>query len=157
MNIRRFKESDADHIARLFHDTVREVNCKDYSQEQVHAWAPRDLYFRNWAASCTNNYTYVAELGNVITGFAEFEFDGHIDCFYCHKDFQRKGIGRMLYQALENKARALGLSRLFVEASITARPFFLAMGFVQVKKQIVSTRGEQFTNYVMEKKLHSSS
>lgn len=151
ITIRRFDIEDAGAIAHLFHDTVREINRRDYSASQVAAWAPDDIHFRNWAEVCSSRFTYVADDQGVIAGFGELEANGHIDCFYCHKAYQRCGVGRQLYQALEAKALELGISRLFVEASITAQPFFQRMGFVEVTQQVVQRRGETFINYAMEK------
>ena len=151
MKVRLFYQQDADQIAHLFHETVREINIRDYSTNQVKAWAPDNIYFRDWAEVCSNRFTYVADKEGVIVGFGELESDGHIDCFYCHKDYQRCGIGSQIYQAIEAKALALGLNRLFTEASITAKPFFQRMGFSVVKEQQVKCRGENFINYAMEK------
>ncbi|NBC65710.1 MAG: hypothetical protein GVY07_08680 [Bacteroidetes bacterium] len=47
MKIRRFQPSDTNQIAQLFHETIRSVNLGDYSEKQVKAWAPDDIYFRN--------------------------------------------------------------------------------------------------------------
>ncbi|WP_239033255.1 GNAT family N-acetyltransferase [Leptothermofonsia sichuanensis] len=100
---------------------------------------------------CSNRFTYVADDTGTIAGFAELEPDGHIDCFYCHKNYQRCGVGRQLYQAIEARARDQGIRYLTVEASITAQPFFQRMGFSLIKEQETACRGETFTNYVMEK------
>ena len=151
IEIRLFEARDAEQIARLFHETVREVNVRDYSSAQVKAWAPDDLHFRNWVEVCLNRFTYVADDGGAIAGFGELEPNGHIDCFYCHKNYQGCGVGRQIYQAIEAKAVELSASRLFTEASITAKPFFQRMGFSVVKKQEVTCRGETFINYAMEK------
>ncbi|MEP0910649.1 GNAT family N-acetyltransferase [Leptolyngbya sp. GB1-A1] len=148
-----FQTQDAEQIARLFHETVREINVRDYSNSQVKAWAPEDIQFRNWVEVCSNRFTYVADDDGVIAGFGELEPNGHIDCFYCHKNYQRCGVGSRIYQAIEAKAYELSLNRLFVEASITAKPFFQRMGFAVVKEQEVMRRGEGFINYAMEKLL----
>lgn len=155
MKIRLFKKSDILQIAQLFHDTIRHVNSKDYSKGQVKAWAPDDIYFRDWEKECVQKITFVAEKQKVISGFAELEMDGCIDCFYCHKDFQGQGIGKLLFQTLEDKAKKLGLKELTAEVSITAKPFFTKMGFSVQKKQTVLTRGETFINYKMQKVLKS--
>jgi putative acetyltransferase len=151
IKIRLFEAQDAAQIAQLFHDTVHAVNIRNYSSSQVKAWAPDDFHFRNWAAVYSSRFTYVADDGDVIVGFAELEPNGHIDCFYCHKNYQRRGVGKHLYGAIEAKAVELTLNRLFVEASITAKPFFERMGFAVVKEQEVIRRDESFINYVMEK------
>ncbi len=153
MLIRLFQKQDSDQIAQLFHDTVREVNIRDYSPEQVQAWAPDDLYFTNWIVDCASNFTYVAEEDGNIIGFSQLETNGHIDCFFCHKDYQRCGVGTRLYRAIEAKALELKIERLFVEVSITARAFFKSRGFQVIKEQQVSCRGSKLTNFVMNKSL----
>jgi putative acetyltransferase len=156
MRIRLFEQQDAENVARLFHETVRDVNIRDYSSEQVKAWAPDNLYFRDWANICSSRFTYVADDESVIAGFGELETDGHIDCFYCHKNYQRCGVGSRIYQAIEAKARELGLNQLMTEASITAKPFFQRMGFSIIAEQQVTCRGKQFINFRMEKLLYNS-
>lgn len=151
MRIRKFQKSDVVQIAQLFHDTIRQVNIGDYSENQVKAWAPDDIYFRDWARECLQKYTFVAEEDGIITGFAELEEDGRIDCFYCHKNYQQQGIGKLLYQRLEDKAKELLLARMYAEVSITAKPFFLKMGFTVLRQQEVTIRREKLINYIMEK------
>ncbi|MBD2343850.1 GNAT family N-acetyltransferase [Anabaena subtropica] len=151
MKIRLFQKQDANQIALLFHETVREINIHDYSSNQVKAWAPDNIQFKNWAKDCSERFTYVADDEGVIAGFGELELSGHINCFYCHKDYQRMGIGSKIYHAIETKAHELGITRLYVEASITAKPFFLHMEFKIISEQQVERRGETFINYLMEK------
>ncbi|BAY92501.1 MULTISPECIES: GNAT family N-acetyltransferase [unclassified Tolypothrix] len=155
MKIRLFQQQDAEQIAQLFHETVREVNIGDYSENQVQAWAPDNINFRNWATICAERFTYVADDRGVIAGFGELETNGHIDCFYCHKNYQRMGVGSKIYAAIEAKTYELGINRLYVEASITAKRFFLSMGFSTIAEQQVERRGEIFVNYAMQKFLIS--
>ncbi|WP_414756472.1 GNAT family N-acetyltransferase [Anabaena sp. CCY 9910] len=156
MKIRLFHIQDAEQIALLFHQTVREVNIRDYSNNQVIAWAPDNIHFRDWAKICSERFTYVADDQGVIAGFGELELNGHIDCFYCHKNYLGMGVGRKIYSAIETKADELGISRLYTEASITAKSFFLRMGFSIIREQQVERRGEYFINFAMEKFLISS-
>ena len=153
MIIRRFERRDTEQIAQLFHDTIRIVNIGDYTQEQVEAWAPADIHFRNWAEVCSSRSTFVAENGGMIVGFGELEVTGHINRFYVHHQHQRQGVGTRIYAAIEAEARKLHLPRLFTEASITAKPFFYHMGYHMVQEQTVTCRGQTFTNFVMEKRL----
>ena len=151
MIIRLFQKQDAEQIAQLFHQTVREINSHDYSMAQVKAWAPDNIYWRNWAKISAERFTYVADDRGIVAGFGELEINGYIDCFYCHKNYQRMGIGSQIYRAIEAKAQELAINRLFTEASITAKPFFLYVEFSVIKKQQVQRRGETFVNYAMEK------
>jgi putative acetyltransferase len=154
MEIRLFQIDDADQVAQLFYDTVHHINCRDYSPQQIQAWAPDNTPARNWVTVCSSRFTYVALRESMVLGFAELELNGHIDCFYCHQDYQRCGVGRSLYQVIETKALELELERIFTEASITAKPFFERMGFSVVQEQQVSRRGEVFTNFAMQKILY---
>lgn len=159
ISIRLFRPQDATQIAQLFHNTVRTINRQDYSLNQVKAWAPDDLYFRDWVKVCASRFTYVAEniSGNgdqkqgIIIGFAELEIDGHIDCFYVHKDYQSRGVGKSLYQAIESQALKLDCDRLYTEASITAKAFFQRQGFALEQEQQIEVRGEVFKNYRLSK------
>ncbi|MBD3887154.1 GNAT family N-acetyltransferase [Phormidium tenue FACHB-886] len=111
MKIRLFEKQDAQQVAQLFHDIVRAINIRDYSSSQVEAWAPDDVQFRDWAQVCSSRFTYVADDEGVIAGFGELEPSGHIDCFYCHKNYQRCGVGKQLYQPIEAKAIELSIKR----------------------------------------------
>lgn len=61
-----------------------------------------------------NKFTLVAETDGMIAGFAELEENGHIDRFYCHKNFVGRGVGTMLYNEIEKKARKQKMDKLFV-------------------------------------------
>ena len=158
MQIRRYKQEDTHQILELFTNTVQQVNIKDYTKEQVNAWAPKGLNQGQWesrikhlATSLSSKATYVAESEGKIVGFANLENNGHIDHFYCHKDFQRQGIGTLLYETIESQAKCLNLEKLFTEASITAKPFFESKGFVVIEKQEVVRSDVTFVNFKMHK------
>ena len=151
MRVRTYEIGDTKQIVKLFYDTVHEVNIRDYTKAQVDAWAPADIDIESWTKSLSSKFTFVAEEGETIAGFGQLEANGHIDCFYCHKDFQRQGIGRIILGQIDAKARSLGIKKIFTEASITAKPFFESHGFIVVRKQEVERRGEKFINFAMEK------
>lgn len=152
MQLRLFDPADLPAILALFQGTVRRVNSRDYSLEQVKAWAPDELNAERWHERLTKAVTLVAVLENgEVVGFGDLEANGHIDCLYTHADHQGRGIGGLILAALEEHARALGLQRLFTEASITARPFFEKHGFGVLAEQQVELRGVTFINYRMEK------
>lgn len=151
--LRPYRPEDAPALLDLFRDTIRRVNCRDYSPEQIAAWASDDIDPLRWAERFTGRFVPVAEAVGQPIGFAELEANGHIDRVYVSADHQGQGIGRQLLEAVLAEARRLGLARLFTEASITARPFFERQGFVVVAPQIVTCRGVEFLNYRMERVL----
>jgi GNAT superfamily N-acetyltransferase len=153
IRIRNYEQRDAPAIVRLFYETIRSVNLKDYSEEQVRAWAPGVPDAEIWHSRVINRCTLVAEQDGEVVAFAELEFTGHLDMFYCRKDAVGRGVGLRLYQAIETKALDLGLQRIFAEVSITARHFFERCGFVIRREQIVMRQGVEMTNFEMYKDL----
>jgi GNAT superfamily N-acetyltransferase len=151
MRVRTYEIGDTQEIVKLFYDTVHEINLRDYTKAQVDAWAPADIDIESWTKSLSSKFTFVAEDGGKIAGFGELEANGHIDRFYCHKYFQRKGVGTQILDRIELQAKTLGIHKLFTEASITAKSFFESKGFTVLKQQEVERRGQKLVNFVMEK------
>jgi putative acetyltransferase len=156
VTLRPYRPDDAHVLLALFRDTIRRVNCRDYSPEQIAAWASDDIDTVSWFGRFNGRFVPVAEEAGRPVGFAELESNGHIDRVYVSADHQRRGIGRQLLTAVVAGARRVGLARLFTEASITARPFFAAQGFAVLAPQVVTCRAVQFINYRMERVLAES-
>lgn len=152
ISLRRFREDDLPTLIELFRDTIRRVNVRDYTPEQVQAWAPDDIDPSKWR-TFEGRHAIVAEFDDLIVGFADLETDGHLDRFFVHADMQGRGVGRAMLEALLNEARRLALPRIFAEVSVTARPFFERHGFAVLAEQSVEVRGQRLTNYRMERRL----
>ncbi|MEH6632880.1 MAG: GNAT family N-acetyltransferase [Halopseudomonas aestusnigri] len=153
MYIRNHTSEDGAVLLKLFHDTVRNINIRDYSQEQVEAWAPVNFDLARWENRVKNYKIFVAEDSKGIAGFAELDTSGHIDCFYVHHDRQGQGVGRLLLESVEKEALSQDTLRIFAEVSITAKPFFEHSGFVTIVEQQVEFRGQNLINYRMQKHL----
>lgn len=151
LTIRKFKSGEQSALRAIFFNTIRNVNTRDYSEEQVKAWAPKDYDQQAWSARISNINPFVALLDGDIVGYADVQEDGYIDHFFCHMNHQGKGIGKMLMNRLFHEGKINNINRLYTHASITAKPFFEHFGFNEVKPQQVSIRGQILTNYVMEK------
>lgn len=151
--VRRYRPEEAEAIALLFRNTVRNVNAGDYSPEQVGAWAAgagdRDV----WRQRLLRTRPFVALREGSVVGFAELLPDGQIDCFYVHHDQLRRGIGRALMRRLESEARRRQLDFLTADVSLTARPFFEKAGFRVVRVCRVSVRGVELENLRMVRSL----
>jgi putative acetyltransferase len=153
VTLRAYRPDDADALLALFRDTIRRVNARDYSEDQIRAWASDDIDPDAWAGRFAGRFVVVAEEAARPVGFAELEPGGHVDRVYVSADHQRRGFGRALLAGVVAEARRRGIARLFVEASITARPFFEAEGFRVLAPQMVTCRGAEFVNYRMERAL----
>lgn len=152
IKIRKFQAADTDTLRTLFVDTVHQVNRGDYNANQIAAWAPQSYDSAVWLARLSAINPFIAEIDEVIVGYADIQADGYIDHFFCHAQYQRQGVGKALMQILFATAKQQGNSRLYAHVSITAKPFFSAFGFIEVKAQQVEIRGQLLTNFVMEKR-----
>ncbi len=153
MIIRLYTAKDLDGLIRLFHASVHRIAIKDYTEDQVKAWAPDEADRERWASRRASRPTWVAEIDGALAGFTDLEPDGHVDMMFVHPDHQGRGVAGALLRQVEAEAARLRLDRLFTEASITARPFFERKGFRVITPQTVSVRGQDMTNYRMEKTL----
>jgi putative acetyltransferase len=153
LRVRPYASVDLDSLILLFQRSVRVVARRDYTVEQVFAWAPDAIDRECWTVRLAASDTWVAAFGERPAGFISLEPEGHLDMLYVDPDFQSRGVASRLLHRLEASAEARGLARLLTEASITARPFFERRGFRMVEAQTVTRRGQQLTNYRMERHL----
>ncbi len=153
MQVRPVKRADVPQIARLYYETVHRVNARDYSPEQIRAWAPRVYPDAVWQRRFRRYEVFVAEDGEAIVGFVELGRAGEIDCFYVHHGHQHRGIGATLMARVERRANSRGNTRLLADVSVTAGPSFRRLGFRVVRRQIKIYRNRAFKQAVMEKRL----
>ncbi|MEZ9575352.1 GNAT family N-acetyltransferase [Vibrio sp. 10N.261.55.F4] len=151
IRIRNYQANDDKALWEIFFHTVRNVNVRDYSQQQVEAWAPSSFDFALWQKRMNGLQPFVAELDGCVVGYTDLQPSGLIDHFFCHHEYQGKGVGKALMEHVFTVGRVRGVSRYFSEVSITARPFYEHLGFKVVNEQEVEMRGVKLTNYVMEK------
>lgn len=150
MRIRNYQPSDCKQLAELFYQTVHSVNCKDYTQEQVDAWASGRVDLAQWNRSFLAHHSLVAEHDGTIVGFGDIDASGYLDRLYVHKDYQGQGIATAICDRLECTVQT---GKVTTHASITAKPFFLRRGYHVCKEQQVLWQNVVLTNFVMEKQL----
>ena len=148
MFIRPYRSADCSALAELFYETVHAVCARDYTPEQLDAWATGEVDLAAWDASFLVHRTLAAVEGESIVGFADMDGSGYLDRLYVHRDFQRRGVASALCDALEAASAA---ETFTTHASRTARPFLEHRGWRVVREQTVFRRGVALSNFVMEK------
>lgn len=155
--LRKLTEADVDDCICLFQTTVHNINTQDYSIEQLNAWAPlvepKEIDNYSYWQTLMKNIAYVAEYNNQIIGFSDINNEGYLDRLFIHKDFQKQGVAAALVKQLENEALEYRIKKLTVQSSITAKPFFLKMGFYLVEKSYLKIRGMKLRNYLLAKNI----
>lgn len=148
MEIRPYNADDLVEIINLFRATIHLINIKDYTQEQVDAWAPDFIDKEKWNKTLSEHYTFVAVKDDAIIGFGDIDDSGYMDRLYVHHDYLRQGVATLICDKLESM---IDSDRTIVtHASITARPFFEKRGYKVVKEQLVKRKGVFLKNYIME-------
>ena len=145
MFIREYQSSDCEEIIKLFDNTVHTVNAKDYTKEQLDAWATGRADLNKWDQSLREHYSLVAVENEMIVGFGDIDKSGYLDRLFVHEDYQGKGIGTMICNRLEQAVSG----SVIIHASITAKTFFEKRGYRVAKEQQVERKGVFLTNFEM--------
>ncbi len=155
MKIRPATINNLDKIRQLFYNTILFINSKDYTEDQVTAWAAGYNNIDSWRNKIKEQHFFVAEIDNKIAGFGSLTKNGYLDLLYVDKDYQRSGIAKRLLTKIEMLAKKLSLTELTSEVSITATPFFLKHGFKIITEQYADMKGVKLTNFKMIKIISS--
>lgn len=147
MIIRAYQPSDCGKLAELFYHTVHTVNAKDYTKEQLDAWATGTIDLEKWNQSFLAHDSLVAVEEGTIIGFGDMDKTGYLDRLYVHSSYQGHGVATAICDRLEQAVQG----KIVTHASITARPFFEKRGYRVVHAQQVERQGVFLTNFVMEK------
>lgn len=153
MKIRRFRLGDEAALFRVYFTAIHLVASRDYSSQQVEAWAPKDLDVDLWANRVRVIRPFVVELGSEIVGYADVQQNGYIDHFFVSGAYPRQGIGAQLMDRLHEEAAALNLTELTSDVSLTAEPFFALHGFQVLERRYPVRRGVTIPNAFMRKAL----
>ncbi len=156
MAVRRFRDDDAEALAALTLAAIRVTGLRAYAPEQVAAWSARHPGPQRFIASAAKGDTILVatDAADRPVAYVLTEPDGHCDMLYCHPDHAGRGLGGHLLAAAEVEARAVGLSRLFTEASELARPVFERAGFAVLhRRDFTIGEGVSIHNYAMAKVL----
>ena len=145
MFIREYQSSDCEEIIKLFDNTVHTVNAKDYTKEQLDAWATGRVDLNKWDQSLREHYSLVAVENEMIVGFGDIDKSEYLDRLFVHEDYQGKGIGTMICNRLEQAVSG----SVIIHASITAKTFLEKRGYRVVKEQQVERKGVFLTNFEM--------
>jgi len=151
MLVRTLRVGDIPGISRLYYDTIHHINSDDYTREQVDAWAPAVPDVDFWKERFKKYRVYVAEEDKHVVGFTELAATGHIDCFFVHHEWQRRGVGTRLMDRLVLTAGKEKMLRLSAEVSITAVPFFRDREFIVLKENETIRQNVKFKQFTMER------
>jgi GNAT superfamily N-acetyltransferase len=139
--IRSFEPRDAEAVSGLIRRTMRESNSRDYALERLQPlidyFSPAKVLLLGQERVCL-----VAEDGQQLIGTAALD-GAELATFFVLPEHQGRGVGARLLAAIEEQARAQGLTRLTVDASIAGAAFYARMGYLRTGVDREGTAGVQ--------------
>lgn len=151
--IRKAATEDGPSIAHVHSSAVRAISTSVYTREEIESWAiPRSS--EDYEQSIRNKEFYVAVEGDLIVGFGVLNQETReIEAVYASPEV-RRGVGLMILGQLEERARALGLDAVSLNASLNAVGFYQRAGYLgQDKSKYRLASGVEIACVPMVKRL----
>jgi len=151
-SIRRFRESDLDQLVRLISETI--------GISYAEAYPPRAVQFlkdfhseKNIADRSKTGTTLVVEEDGELAATGSL-VGGEIRAVFVHPRLQKCGRGKMLMKALENEARASGVTEIGLRISLPSKSFYERLGYRVVEaKSIDVGEGQRLDFWTAVKQL----
>jgi putative acetyltransferase len=141
VTIRDMQPEDARCFLEIHHAAVRGIAARDYPPLVVEVWARpiTDQVIERFLANRDGELRLVAEIDGAPLGIGAIVI-GNSELRACYVDpsAARRGVGTALVAKIEEIAHEHRLDHLELESSITAEPFYSALGYQ------VESRGELF-------------
>jgi putative acetyltransferase len=138
MIIRKATVDDAAEIMDLHTNSVLRLCRGDYTPEQLQGWVNASS-LEKYKLRLEKHRSYVAELDEVMIGYVHWNPETSELCSsFVHPDYARQGVGTRLMDIAEKDALSMGRNEMWLMASLTAVPFYFAMGWKSVGQ---TTRG----------------
>jgi GNAT superfamily N-acetyltransferase len=124
-----------------------------YPEDELATWTS-GVVTEQFIQSVAENW-YVATVDNMIIGTGALNcVTGQIDAIFVHPDMMGNGIGRQIMAFLERLAIQTGLTRLTLDSTLNAAPFYRLCGFVGDHRSVYnSPRGISLACISMTKQL----
>ena len=145
-NIRNANKKDTKYIYKVHTDSIRELCSRCYSQEEISRWIARQ-YPEKYEPFIEKGVMYVAVLNEQVVAF------GHVEKFnddtsevcglFVSPACSRKGIGSLVLQFLEAKAKMDGYKYMRLKSSKNAQVFYEANGYQAAEEVQCHCAGDQ--------------
>ncbi|MEY4633398.1 MAG: hypothetical protein RLZ18_770 [Actinomycetota bacterium] len=129
MKLRLGTVNDAAEMERI---AIAAIGESGYTPEQIDAWLSGFTEER-MREICERSFVMVVEQNNEMLGFATLiergETAGDLDLWYVNPDFKRRGVGKLLVRAIEDRARQQEMTAIWVDASQPATHRLEQLGY----------------------------
>jgi putative acetyltransferase len=155
--VRPMQADEARRFLEIHHASVRGLAVDDYPPSVIDAWASpiTDERLQRFLQNRDGETRLIAELDGVPVGIgALVAANSELRACYVLPTAARRGIGTALVAEIERIAREHGLDHLTLESSVTAEPFYTALGYgVEKRGEHRIAPGVNMTAITMRKEL----
>lgn len=133
MNIRQATMADAEAIWQLRQQSILSLCHADYTQEELAAWIALSPLERQ-QVSLQKHRTFIAEQNGEMIGYVRWSPATNELCsIFVDPDHVRQGVATTLMATACADAIDQGVSAFWLDASLTAVPFYKADGWTILK------------------------
>lgn len=127
--IRKANAEDAEAVWCIRNDAIRSQCVGHYDADVLAIWTERSL--TEGFVRVVSNSFYVATFDGTVVGMGLLNCGtGRIDAIFVRPDMMRQGIGSKILAFLEGIAVQHGLTRLTLDSTLNAAPFYRKCGFM---------------------------
>lgn len=160
LRIRKAKSSDAAQVSKLIFESIETCYHYIYSDRELACWklaytpfAIQEMIDRDSFFCMESDDVMLGDTFNLIA-FGGLDADRYaLQAFYVQALQQRKGVGSRLLFYLEEVARRLKYSQLFVFSVPSAQGFYKRYGYQVLVSQKINWKGMIFDEVKLFKKL----
>jgi len=156
--IRRAAHADAQGIINSHIRSIREICSKDYSPQEIEAWAGRDFKVERWHATIDRDFVWVIDIGGKVSGFGHIALkdDGsaYLHGLYFSPEAKGLGFGKKLFEEMLKVVREKKISKIRLHSTITAKAFYKHLGFQESEGECgIDMQGIRVPCFPMELKI----
>lgn len=153
ISIRKADESDAPAAWRIRSAAILNRCADHYPREALESWTSGEMT-DEFVSSVAESF-HVATLDGQVIGTGMVDLDsGTVDAIFVHPDQMGQGVGRRILFFLEELANRAGLTRLKLDSTLNAFPFYRACGYTgEAISRYHSPRGLSLECIPMKKSL----
>src|SRR5690349_18430972 len=132
ISVHRMRADEGRTFLDIHTRAVRGLARTHYPPEVIDGWTvpATDAFYGSFMANTDDEIRLIAELDGTPVGIGVLVLAGsELRACYVAPEGARQGVGTALVQEIERLARAHGLDRLEVLASLNAEPFYRALGY----------------------------
>ena len=145
IRIRRFRQRDLPVVKKLIDNTIDICYSANYPKEAI-------KYFKqyhceeNILKGAAKSWTIVLENNTRVIGTGTI-LNNHIMRVFVNPKFQKRGLGKLIMNKLEDKAISSGARKVNLDASLPSKTFYDSLGYKTCKKTYVKLENSKKLHY----------